>query len=598
VVSGQRADGELRWLIGKVIELGRAAADQAEFRAWADELRPRLTSIVEVDATGELSWPLTAAERAARLLYSDGTTAYDGVTAELGSVERRLRGLPAGQVEAPPEDERPRAHPEARPLPNHGDQWVSIDGDSNAPIVNAPGGFVSLGVRHDLRAELDDYAAYLVAVSLGIRREHARPEIVTQISSALDALLAYQEAADGERWSPDLDARLDAQAIKAYEALDRASRASLGMGYRAARPEKSVAPFPDFDLFRDMVLVRAGTDFLTGRSVGAFYMSRHPVTVVQYAEFCRTTGWAPPHGWSADGFPRHLADHPVTGVTLLDALIFCVWLEAATSFRFRLPTEAEWCFAATRGQEQAYPWGKRYEPGQGVTSLEARSTRPVGTATGEAPGGLRDLSGNVWELTATLYDETPTADMDCEFPPIAGAMARPEWWGADARIGHEPGGWFEAARFVMHGGSWGGGPEWATVDQRIWTSAMNYGAYGGFRVVCSAEELRGGHMPAPSFLIADGDHWVQKIRLSAGDESHAELERTFSACGGGITGRHDIGDQLLRQALRRYNFAEDDRSYYARVGIAQEVADAVSGHSLAERALRRDDRFPDLRPRY
>jgi sulfatase modifying factor 1 len=120
--------------------------------------------------------------------------------------------------------------------------------------------------------------------------------------------------------------------------------------------------------------------------------------------------WRRPEGPHSDLSDR--GGHPVVHVSHNDALAYCAWGGV------RLPTEAEWEFAARGGLEgQAFPWGEELEPGgkhrmnvwQG--DFPARNTAAdghFGTAPVDAfpPNGygLHNTTGNVWEWTADWFD--------------------------------------------------------------------------------------------------------------------------------------------------------------------------------------------------
>jgi formylglycine-generating enzyme required for sulfatase activity len=137
--------------------------------------------------------------------------------------------------------------------------------------------------------------------------------------------------------------------------------------------------------------------------VSPFGLGVTPVTNSQYDHYCEVSGHFPAKFRRQSGFDR--CDQPVTGTSWFDAVAYCEWLSATTGERFRLPTEAEWEWAARGGFEgRLYPWGN--EP---VTSRENYGLRwrggpePVATSVPNAYG-LHDLCENVHEWCSDWFE--------------------------------------------------------------------------------------------------------------------------------------------------------------------------------------------------
>ncbi len=154
-------------------------------------------------------------------------------------------------------------------------------------------------------------------------------------------------------------------------------------------------------------------------SLPPFEIDRSPVTNAQFARFLSAVGprnaraenlfddddpdariHKGPAGWKADpGFE----DHPVVEVSWTGARDYCAWVGK------RLPTEAEWEFAARGAEGRAYPWGNQPPDATRARYGAAFNAHvPVGRyAAGATPEGLLDMAGNVWQWVSSAYRPYP-----------------------------------------------------------------------------------------------------------------------------------------------------------------------------------------------
>jgi formylglycine-generating enzyme required for sulfatase activity len=140
-------------------------------------------------------------------------------------------------------------------------------------------------------------------------------------------------------------------------------------------------------------------------TLSCYYISRHPITNAQYELF------DPSHSRkrAAGAGDRH----PVVYVNSVEAMKFCQWLSARDRRKYRLPTEAEWEYAARGSDGRKYPWGAQEGRGD-LANFADRNTvfawsdreiddgypesSPVGAfPLGASPFGMEDMAGNVWE---------------------------------------------------------------------------------------------------------------------------------------------------------------------------------------------------------
>jgi len=143
-------------------------------------------------------------------------------------------------------------------------------------------------------------------------------------------------------------------------------------------------------------------------AIGALRLSRYPVTNAQYTEFVTATGARQPESLRE----REPGRHPVWGVRFGEAETFCAWLRERSGAAVRLPTEAEWEYAARGPDGWEYPFGEAFDPRLCNTRESGRGASSRVDAHDHAPSGwgLRDLAGNVEEWTSSEYRPYPGGD--------------------------------------------------------------------------------------------------------------------------------------------------------------------------------------------
>jgi formylglycine-generating enzyme required for sulfatase activity len=142
--------------------------------------------------------------------------------------------------------------------------------------------------------------------------------------------------------------------------------------------------------------------------VNPFAIAETEVTNEQYHEFVKATGHRVPAQWKDGEFPPGSATEPITGVTWQDATDYCSWLSEQIKAQVRLPTEAEWEWAARGREGYKYPWGNEWnERAVASEEMKGRMRAVKSYPAGRSPVGAYDMAGNVWEWVA---DEARDAD--------------------------------------------------------------------------------------------------------------------------------------------------------------------------------------------
>ena len=142
----------------------------------------------------------------------------------------------------------------------------------------------------------------------------------------------------------------------------------------------------------------------------AFKLAKYPVTNAEFQVFLIDTQYAEiPNSWTFRRYPIERSNHPVYTVTAQAADAYVSWLSQRTGRAFRLPTEAEWEWAAAGPQGLEFPWGNTFDPAHTNTAETGlfQSTSVGIFNTGYSPFGIADMAGNVEEYVSNSYRAYP-----------------------------------------------------------------------------------------------------------------------------------------------------------------------------------------------
>lgn len=322
--------------------------------------------------------------------------------------------------------------------------------------------------------------------------------------SALCGPVTVAAAADpGHPRQPGLENRLGMKFI-----LVPAGEFLMGS---AEAPEALAAAYPQLPANRFLELADEAPVHRV-RITRPFFLGQHEVTVGQFRRFLQASGYRPEseadgtggygynpdydpaksargdafegrdtrYSWRNPGFAQN-DDHPVVNVSWNDAVAMARWLSQAEGQVYRLPTEAEWEYAARAGTRTRYHSGdapQSLSKSANVFDMDAAGnwpawknqalpghdgfafTAPVGSFAPNA-FGLYDMHGNVWEWCSDWHAEDYYARSPVDDPPGP----------ADGTV------------HVRRGGSWHTWPFYARSAYRNWNSAQTRYTLVGFRLV-------------------------------------------------------------------------------------------------------------------
>ncbi len=202
----------------------------------------------------------------------------------------------------------------------------------------------------------------------------------------------------------------------------------FNMGSSQPGPEPRITPTPGASpgVSPEGMTYIPGGKFMMGRNDGAsdegpahevevkpFFLDAQEVTNQDYRKFVEATSRKTPKHWIYDGvYAPDEAMYPVTYVTWEDATTYAKWAKK------RLPTEAEWEYAARGGDKQyLYPWGNQWQAGYANVDRKSQPRpAPVGSFGKDiSPFGIHDMAGNVSEWVQDFYSKKYGAKPDPRF---------------------------------------------------------------------------------------------------------------------------------------------------------------------------------------
>jgi formylglycine-generating enzyme required for sulfatase activity len=214
-----------------------------------------------------------------------------------------------------------------------------------------------------------------------------------------------------------------------------------------------------------------------------FEIGKYPVTIGEYLGFCHETNKNYPewlekgsqyhletgsdNHYKREGIGREYEHHPIVGVSWDDATAYCQWLSRKTGKKYRLPTEAEWEFAARGGiLSKSFLYAGSNDLNEVGWYLDNSDSKPQRVGQKKSNElGLYDMSGNVWEWCNDWYGAYKASKKSVLNPqgPDKGSLR------------------------VLRGGSWNDDALYCRVSYRRYTSPEFRSDNLGFRLVSSPQ---------------------------------------------------------------------------------------------------------------
>ena len=196
-------------------------------------------------------------------------------------------------------------------------------------------------------------------------------------------------------------------------------------------------------------------------AVSAFKLGKYEVTFAQW-DACVADGGCGRYTPDDGGWSR--GTRPVINVSWEDIQLFIDWLNIKSGGNFRLPTEAEWEYAARAGSTTLYSWGNsighnRANCAECGSRWDDDRTAPVGSFQANA-WGLHDMHGNVWEWVQDCYNDNY----------VGAPTDNSAWTSGDCGLR------------VIRGGSWYEGPYYQRSANRTNNTSSDVNELRGFRL--------------------------------------------------------------------------------------------------------------------
>lgn len=322
---------------------------------------------------------------------------------------------------------------------------------------------------------VSDYEAYLKAYPKGKFVALAQARIDRLGAAAPQGGAVAEPAAAGKASRPPAaGAKVASEPARATKPEPRAAApaAAAPPVVAAGPPAKAGAELTDCPECPVLISIPAGSFTMGSNSSDVSEKPAHQVTV--HTPFAIGKYEVTVAQWNscadANACPRlspasnSLASGPVRDVSWDDAQVYVKWLTASTGKPYRLPTEAEWEYAARAGTSSRYWWGEQMAVGK----ANCKDCGPPwrADAPGQAgsfapnPWGLYDVNGSVWEWVS-----------DCWHNSFKDAPSDAKAWEAP-----------DCSVRVIRGGSWREGAAYMVSSSRFKYDASVRHAQNGFRV--------------------------------------------------------------------------------------------------------------------